>query len=114
MINEFGCADTAEKMIRINADYIMYIPNTFTPNGDGLNDIFIPKGYGIDVTNYKFWIFDRWGDLIFQSSNPSIGWDGRANEGKDPVQIDTYVWKIALDDILDQHHEYVGHVNIVK
>lgn len=112
--NSFGCKDTAEQVVYIKADYILYTPNTFTPNGDGNNEVFIPLGIGIDISQYRFWIFDRWGNLIFESRSPEIGWDGRANGGKDIAQIDTYVWRIALDDILQQHHEYIGHVNLIR
>ena len=112
--NEFGCIDTATQEIIIKADFIFYIPNTFTPNDDGINDVFIPLTLGVDVEEYNFWVFDRWGDLIFHSNNPQVGWDGRANNGAFPAQQDTYVWKVALMDLRENHRLYHGHVNLIR
>jgi len=114
--NQFGCADTTYGNIIILPDYVLYVPNTFTPNGDGLNDIFLPLGIGIDIEKYEFWIFDRWGNMIFESEDPSLGWDGRVQGGRsgEVAQQDTYVWLIKLKDVLGVKHKYVGHVNLIK
>ena len=112
--NEFGCTDTATQKIKIEADYLFFIPNTFTPNDDGLNEIFRPLTLGVDVAEYDFWVFDRWGDLIFHTNNTQVGWDGRANGGQFPAQQDTYVWKITLKDVMGYKHRYVGHINLIR
>lgn len=112
--NEFGCTATTTKIIRINPDHVIYIPNTFTPNGDGKNDFFMPLGLGINSENYEFLIFDRWGSLIFKSTDPINGWDGRANNGDQVAQQDTYVWKLSTADIFGKKHRYAGHVNLIR
>lgn len=112
--NEFGCSDTSEQSITVKAGYVIYIPNTFTPNGDGKNELFFPVGVGIDIEQYDFYIFDRWGDLIFHTNNIAKGWDGRANGGTSLAQEDTYVWKLQLTDVLGEAHKYVGHVNLIR
>lgn len=114
VVNEFGCADTVNDEIKINPDFIVYIPNTFTPNGDGLNEIFIPIGIGIASENYEFFIFDRWGDMIFKSTNPAVGWDGKANGGAFMAQQDTYVWRVNITDVFGKKHRYTGHVNLIR
>tara|TARA_B110000091_G_scaffold36264_1_gene38796 strand:- start:21408 stop:26768 length:5361 start_codon:yes stop_codon:yes gene_type:complete len=91
-----------------------FVPNVFTPNGDGLNDTFEPKMSNIE--SYKIMIFNRWGDLIFTSYDPSNQWDGTVNSNE--VQIDVYVYKIVVKGFsqigdLDLK-ELVGTVTILK
>ncbi len=113
-----GCKDTAYQTIRIDADFVFYIPNSFTPNGDGINDYFFGKGVGI--IKYNLWIFDRWGNQIFDCSINDVPqsqpcqWDGRANGGQNEAQIDVYVWKVKLTDVFNRVHNYIGKVTIVK
>jgi len=114
VINEFGCRASYSDIITIKTDYIFYIPNTFTPNADGLNDIFSPVVTGIDGTEYDLYIFDRWGDIIFHSDSPIVGWDGRANVGNATAQQDVYVWKILTNDVNGKRHNYTGHVSLVR
>ncbi|HEU4718229.1 MAG TPA: PKD domain-containing protein, partial [Bacteroidia bacterium] len=109
-----GCTDTATQDICINPDVTLYIPNTFTPDGNGMNDVFLPAGIGLTNDNYDLMIFDRWGNLIFESHSLDQGWDGRANGGSEIAQIDTYVWKLHVTDILGKEHSLIGHVNLIK
>jgi gliding motility-associated-like protein len=108
--NDKGCADTLIKVINVTEDYSFYIPNTFTPNGDGLNDIFQPKGLGIE--KYEMMIFDRWGEKIFESKEFEKGWDGKY-QGK-ICPSDVYVYKIKISNIFGEAHDYTGHVNLIK
>jgi len=113
--NSFGCTDTAYNSVDIIPDYVIYAPNAFTPNNhDGLNDVFMPKGVGINPDNFEMDIFDRWGNLIFKTSDINKGWDGHANGGDKIAQIDTYVWKIKTQDMRGNDHSYIGHVSIVR
>src|ERR1041384_3504677 len=72
--NQQGCRDTMIKYIKIESDFSIYVPNAFTPNGDGLNDVFLPVTRG--VKKYSLELFNRWGERIFFSREPMIGWDG--------------------------------------
>ncbi|MCW3070362.1 MAG: hypothetical protein JWO44_252, partial [Bacteroidetes bacterium] len=113
--NSFGCADTAYNNVEIVPEYVIYAPNAFTPNNhDGLNDMFMPKGMGIDPDNFEMTIYDRWGNQIFKTTDITKGWDGRANGGSNIAQIDVYVWKIKTKDYRGENHSYIGHVTIVK
>jgi gliding motility-associated-like protein len=112
--NEFGCKDSTYREIRINPDFVMYVPNTFTPNGDNINDIFIPVGIGMEGDYYEFLVYDRWGDVIFKSNSTNLGWNGKANGGVELAQQDTYVWRVSLRDVLGVKHLYVGNVNLIR
>lgn len=109
--NSFGCPDTVCRFIAVPGDPQIYVPNTFTPNGDGLNDVFFPVLNGFNGWNYRLLIFDRWGELIHEVRDRSKGWDGRAR-GKDS-QIDVYVWRVILEREGDAR-EFTGHVNLLR
>lgn len=115
-INVNGCRDTAYHLICINGDFAIYIPNAFTPDGDGINDGFFPKGVGILPEDYELQIFDRWGLLLFKSNNLEKSWDGRTSNlaltGE--AQIDTYVYKIHCQDIRKKVHDFIGTVTLLR
>jgi gliding motility-associated-like protein len=112
--NPAGCNDSAVIVVSVIDELIFYVPNTFTPDGDEHNNVFFPVfSSGFDGQNYTLLIFDRWGEVIFESHNVEVGWDGTyigqlCKEG-------TYTWKILIKERnKDKHHEYVGHVNLLK
>jgi gliding motility-associated-like protein len=91
-------------------DGVLYVPNTFTPNGDGINEFFVTLGK--DVDEYQLYIFDRWGILIFETNDLNIHWDGTYKGA--PVPIDSYVWKIDYSDYQKNVYKLIGHVNVVR
>jgi gliding motility-associated-like protein len=110
--NEFGCKDTASQIIKVKPSWIVYIPNTFTPNGDGLNDGFTAKGYNINKFNIQ--IYDRWGHLLFESNDMENQWDGHTKNSDEPIKQDVYVWKVQVVDIFNKNHDLTGHVTLLK
>ncbi len=108
--SEYGCLDYVAKSIYIEPEFHLYIPNVFTPDGNGLNDVFQPKGIGIDESDYKMLIYDRWGELIYESNNFSKGWDGSVKGNVRKATQDVYVYKIYVRDLKGNRHEFVGHV----
>ena len=76
-----GCKDTSDITIHIDYETVIYTPNSFSPNADGLNDIFLPKGEGINPDRYLLTIYNRWGNVIYTSSDVSEGWDGKLING---------------------------------
>ncbi|HET6228216.1 MAG TPA: PKD domain-containing protein [Bacteroidia bacterium] len=115
--SEHGCRDSVPKDITIKPDWTFYVPNTFTPNKDGTNDGFIPKGH--NIIEFQMWIFDRWGNMIYTTDKKkdpasSTPWDGKANGGHRMAQEDVYVWLVELKDINNLPHRYIGHVTLVK
>lgn len=109
-----GCVDSTTEDICIDPDVSIYVPNTFTPNQDGLNELFVPITVGIDPDKYEFWVFDRWGNLIFYSDELGEGWDGKVMGNSDLCQEDTYVWKVKCVDVLNKKHNLIGHVNLIR
>ncbi|MEW6468410.1 MAG: PKD domain-containing protein [Bacteroidota bacterium] len=112
--NPNGCRDTIDYCLYIGGAFTFYAPNAFTPDGTGHNDSWTPKGEGIDPSSYHLWIFDRWGNLIWDTQKWGEPWPGTANGGSEIVQEDVYVWKVKCKDIYDKSHEFVGHVSVIK
>ncbi|MBL4578052.1 MAG: gliding motility-associated C-terminal domain-containing protein, partial [Flavobacteriales bacterium] len=118
-----GCRDTVYFTVEVKETYTLFAPNTFTPDGDGINDYFFPKALGIKAESFEFYIFNRWGDLIFESDGvfgnyktaaDRIGWDGKANHGDQIAQQDVYIWMIKTEDPDRARHQYVGHVTLLR
>ena len=86
----------------------MYIPNAFTPNGDGLNDRFGVKGEGI--SGFRMVVFDRWGEVVFESDRPDLQWDG--NYRGQPAQQGTYVYQVFADG--SENRMRTGSVTLVR
>ncbi|MFN6014118.1 MAG: gliding motility-associated C-terminal domain-containing protein, partial [Flavobacteriales bacterium] len=113
-ISEYGCIDSATLYVTMNPDLIFYVPNAFTPDGDDYNNIFKPVfSSGYDLRNYSLMIFNRWGELIFETDQIGEGWDGtyRGNICQDGV----YTWKFkVMNSITDRKEEHVGHVTLLR
>jgi gliding motility-associated-like protein len=109
-----GCKDTAMVPVEIRPDFVLYIPNAFTPDGNGLNDMFQPMGVGIDEENYRLDIFDRWGENIFTSNSFRKGWDGTVKGGSKIAPQGVYTYKMVVNDTQGNSHPYVGHVTLLK
>lgn len=111
--NEYGCEAEFKDDITVTGDFALYIPNAFSPNGDGENDQFGPKGVGYMADSYEMRIFNRWGQMVYFSDDFNDQWDGTFDGNLEPL-IDTYVYKIYVRDIFKREHEYVGHVTLVR
>ena len=109
-ISSEGCVSTICKTVVINDVFLVYVPNAFTPGGtDLINNEFMPIVTGVDILEYEFYVFNRWGELVFESHHPEDGWDG-TYMGKMAEQ-DAYVWKlIVVDEAMNLVHQYKGHV----
>jgi gliding motility-associated-like protein len=108
--NTWGCSDTVVKTVVVDSDFKLFVPNSFTPNGDGVNDVFMPKGRGL--VKYKLSVYDRWGRLIFESHSFETGWDGQVYDKNS--SDDVYVWKINGVDVSGKVKELSGHVTIAR
>jgi gliding motility-associated-like protein len=109
-----GCMDTALQHLEVISAYSIFVPNAFTPDGNGLNDHFIPEGVLTDNQSFEMLIFNRWGDLIFSTDNLDNPWMGTGNGGKDLVPVGVYVWVINTMDANNTRHQYRGHITIIK
>lgn len=109
--NIHGCPDTITGIVRVNEDYAFYIPNTFSPNGDGVNDIFKPLGMGLH--GYELLIFDRWGETVFHSNRAEEGWNGFDSVKGRQCQEGVYVYKLKTQDPSGNYREYAGHITLL-
>lgn len=113
VVNQFGCRDTSSAQVEIIPQTIVYIPNTFTPNADGINDQFTAIGQYIE--DYKMMIYDRWGNLLYTSNSLNQGWDGRIAGSSEMAPIDTYVYVITCSTVyFPEKLKYIGHVNLIR
>ena len=112
VMNQYFCKDTVFKIIEVKPEFTFFIPNAFTPDDDGVNDVFM--GAGIGIAEYSMDIFDRWGNHIFNTTQIEKGWDGKVEGAKEVSQQDVYVYLVKLTDIFGQLHRYIGRVNLVR
>ena len=110
--NSDGCTDSITKLVKINGETGVFVPNAFTPDGDNLNEFFAPQGFGVSPDGYAFLIFDRWGEIIFESYSPFEGWNGSYKGSI--VQNGTYIWKLNYKNTNGKKYQNIGKVNIVK
>jgi gliding motility-associated-like protein len=96
--------------VTVEPVFTFYIPNSFTPDADAINDEFFGQGEGYD--SYSFVVYDRWGEKIFESNNDQYHWDGTF-KGKQ-VQMGTYSYRFYVIDWQGHDHEYVGHVTLQR
>lgn len=108
-----GCVDSIIKKITVSEDMTMYVPNAFTPNGDGTNDTF--NVFGVGIKKYNMEIFDRWGNLVFTANDISTGWDGKNRKGGDISAAGVYQYKITMSTTKDgKIKTFTGHVTLLK
>ena len=110
-----GCVDDRIKYVYVTQDYTIYVPNAFTPDGSGVNEIFKPVMEGFDENDYTLYIFNRWGDLVFESHDMEVGWDGKYSQHDIGVQDGVFTWKIEAGIANSSDSKiFVGHVSILK
>lgn len=109
-----GCADTAVSQVTIEEETIFYVPNTFTPDDDNFNDFFVPvMTAGYDIYDFNMIILNRWGEILFETNNDQIGWDGTFKG--EMCKDGTYIWQIEFKaTTTDKRYTYRGHVNLLK
>jgi gliding motility-associated-like protein len=110
--SQFGCTDTAEAFVPVVPEVIVYAPNTFTPDGDEFNNSWRVFISGISMQNFDLEIYNRWGEILWESHDPDAAWDG--TYGGKLVEEGTYIWKMrAMDMFTDEKFEWEGHVTIL-
>jgi gliding motility-associated-like protein len=112
-----GCTDTVSTLIRVEDQVVFYIPNAFTPDFDDYNQTFQPVfTAGFDPYDYHLTIYNRWGEIIFESYNATVGWDGTYGASSNEIVKDgTYIWTIAFREATtDRRHFQKGHVTLIR
>jgi gliding motility-associated-like protein len=109
--NENGCTASVSGEIMING-FALFVPNSFTPDDDGLNDFWKPVITG--VSSYRLQIFNRWGDLIFETNDPERPWLGEVHDGDYHAQNEVYQYRIVAEDLMALPHDVSGHITIIR
>ena len=113
--NEYGCVDTITKTVYVDYESTIYLPNAFTPEQkDGINDGFAPVMEGVSDEEYNFTIFDRWGQVLFTSTNLEEKWDGTHIKTGNPVPQGVYVYYLQYKHFNGLKNERRGHVTLIR
>ncbi|MCX6270565.1 MAG: PKD domain-containing protein [Bacteroidetes bacterium] len=110
-----GCYDTASAQVHVKGFFTFYIPNAFSPNDDGYNDFFGPKGEGWGkYKQYTMMVFNRWGEMIYQTNDPDKPWNGRKDNSGKICQDGQYIYFIKLQAEDESINEYKGFVILIR
>ncbi|MDD5569889.1 MAG: gliding motility-associated C-terminal domain-containing protein [Bacteroidales bacterium] len=109
-----NCMDSICKPVIVKDIFTVYIPNAFSPNEDMLNEGFIPQGYNIDPAGFQMMIFDRWGELIYKTTDINAPWNGRYFNTGEVVQVGVYVYRIIAKEKEGTDHEFLGRISVIR
>ncbi|HMG14944.1 MAG TPA: PKD domain-containing protein [Saprospiraceae bacterium] len=109
-----GCVESLSKIIDIKPVITYYLPNAFTPNGDGTNDEFKGMGNFLGMEDFEMTIWNRWGEKIFVSTDPTRGWDGRINNVGSFVHNGVYVCTVKYKGPRNKNYELSGYATVVR
>lgn len=109
-----GCKDTVTKIIDIDPIVTYYLPNAFTPNDDSSNDYFLGAGIKTGIINFEMHIYDRWGQRIFNTSNPDEGWNGRKDNVGEFMMPGVYIYDVRFEDGRKRARHLTGYATLVR
>lgn len=109
-----GCTDTAIQIIDIEPIVQFFLPNAFTPNYDGKNEIYKPKGLSEGVSHYSFGIWSRWGEQVFSTNDPEDGWNGQKNNSGQELPVGVYMCVLQYTDARNRSFELKEFVTLVR
>lgn len=112
--DSYGCSDQFKKEIVATENYFFWLPTAFTPNGDNMNDYFLPIIDRVIESSYELYIYDIWGKLIYQTSNIRQGWNGKRENDEEITRTTTYYYKVRFKSLLNEWHEKEGSFVLLK
>lgn len=111
--NMYGFADTTYSNIaEVVQQPLVYVPNAFTPNGSGLNDYFMPSTGFVDIVDYSFTVFNRWGELLYETNDVHGAWDGKYKSHR--CEPGVYVWLLTFKTASGQYIDQKGTVTLIR
>jgi gliding motility-associated-like protein len=114
-VDSLGCSATTCLELLVDDVLTVHVPNAFTPNGDDINDLFLPSIVGVDPAGYELIIFNRWGLEVFSTSDPAQAWNGKWKNTGEELPLDVYTWRIvARDQFSAARKELFGTVTLLK
>jgi gliding motility-associated-like protein len=114
VMNTAGCSDTLSKKIEVKLKELFNCPTAFTPNGDGLNDYFFPKGDRMNPDGYHMYIFDKNGILVFETTDLTAQWDGKKYQDNSDAEQGLYYWKISMKDTNNKLKDKTGYLTLMR
>ena len=112
IIDTNGYVDTISKTIYVYEDLNVFIPNMFTPNGDGIDDIWKPIMSFYSKSGYEMSIYNRWGEQIFYTTDTEDAWNGTVN-GQPVAPNTVYSYRVIVRNFAGKEYEFVGHVTVL-
>jgi gliding motility-associated-like protein len=113
--NQNGCIDTLTQFLTIDPELQWYVPNSFTPNEDGINDIWKPIGDTHDLNDFRLSIFNRWGEQMFFTTDYSKGWNGTNSGNGYYVEAGVYTYLIKFSSrTTEEKYEITGHITVIR
>ena len=109
-----GCTDTMIQTIDVEPVVQFFLPNAFTPNYDGKNETYKPKGLSSGMVFYRMTIWSRWGDLIFETNDPEEGWNGQRKNSGQEMPVGVYLCHLEYQDARNRHHEIKEFVTLIR
>ena len=113
LMSDHGCHDSISKIVNVRDIFAFFIPSAFSPNGDGLNDRIGVSGVNIDVEGFDFKIFDRWGSVIFHTTDINEEWNGAKDNTGTALPADTYIYKVLIKDKRNSYYKKSGTITIL-
>ena len=111
-INAGGCDDSSFVTIEVKDIYNLTVPNAFSPNNDGLNDVF--QIYSKGIRTVDFWVYNRRGQIVWQTSNPDEFWNGKYLNQYEDCPTGVYVYRYRTKDVSNKHHEETGQITLIR
>jgi gliding motility-associated-like protein len=114
--NELGCSDTLRTWVEVLDEFLVWVPNTFTPNDDEHNQLFFVSGNDIATDEFELIIFDRWGKEVFNTTDRYLAWNGTDhNKGGAVLPTGIYNWRLSVRSQSTQKEKIIyGHVNLLQ
>ena len=112
--NEYGCIDTAWSIAKLDNGPSFFTPDAFTPNGDGLNDVFIPQGTKFDEATFELYIYDRWGRIVFETKDYYDFWDGTHIKTGEELNSDVFNFIIYYVDDFGEKKMQKGSITLIR
>jgi gliding motility-associated-like protein len=113
--NAFGCVDSTTRFAFVVEEFEMYVPNAFTPDNDGINELFSFEGIDVDTSDFKIQIFNRWGEIVFESTDFEQGWNGSVQGGGYYAPDGMYIYRIETRSMTTKERkEIVGTVTLIR
>ena len=115
VFNETNCAHDTVVNVTVYEDFLVYLPNSFTPDGDGYNDYFGPVGTDLNPNDYSMQIYDRWGSLVFETTNLEEPWNGAKNNTGELVQEGVYVYRMVIRSATTYEKKDInGNITVIR